>query len=54
VPHLSQDGGPAHNQPGPVKSGKRIGELTRDRFSDVGWLYEHKSDGEQCLAQVAR
>ena len=24
--------------------------LTRDRFSDPGWLFERKLDGERCLS----
>ena len=27
-----------------------LATLTRDRFSDPGWLYERKLDGERCLA----
>lgn len=31
----------------------QLATLTRDRFSDPGWRYERKLDGERCLAYVA-
>jgi DNA ligase D-like protein (predicted ligase) len=31
----------------------QLATLTRDRFSDPGWLYERKLDGERCLAYVS-
>ena len=27
-----------------------LATLTQDRFSDSGWLFERKFDGERCLA----
>ena len=27
-----------------------LATLTRDRFSDPGWIFERKLDGERCLA----
>ncbi len=31
----------------------QLASLTRERFSDPGWRYERKLDGERCLAYVA-
>ena len=30
-----------------------LATLTKDRFSDPGWIFERKLDGERCLAYVA-
>ena len=30
-----------------------LATLTKDRFSDSGWIFERKLDGERCLAYVA-
>ena len=44
-------------QPAPEKRGQQpewlepeLATLTKDRFSDPGWLFERKLDGERCLA----
>ena len=44
-------------QPAPEKRGQQpdwlepeLATLTKDRFSDSGWLFERKLDGERCLA----
>ena len=31
-----------------------LATLTKQRFSDPGWIYEHKLDGERCLAFKSR
>ncbi|HEX6933742.1 MAG TPA: non-homologous end-joining DNA ligase [Streptosporangiaceae bacterium] len=36
--------------PGPGWLEPQLATLTRDRFSDPGWIYERKLDGERCLA----
>jgi ATP-dependent DNA ligase len=53
-----QDGGPALEEYRRKRDFGRTGEwvepelatLTHQRFSDPGWLYERKFDGERCLA----
>ena len=44
-------------QPAPEQRGQQpewlepeLATLTKDRFSDPGWLFERKLDGERCLA----
>src|SRR5262245_12288365 len=32
----------------------QLATLTRERFSDPGWIYERKLDGERCLAFADR
>ena len=39
---------PAAEQPGWLDP--ELATLTRDRFSDPGWIFERKLDGERCLA----
>ncbi len=41
--HRSDDGLPGWLEP-------ELATLTRDRFSDPGWIFERKLDGERCLA----
>ena len=38
----------ASDQPGWMDP--ELATLTRDRFSDPGWIFERKLDGERCLA----
>jgi bifunctional non-homologous end joining protein LigD len=38
----------ASEQPGWVDP--ELATLTQDRFSDPGWIFERKLDGERCLA----
>ena len=44
---------PAASPAGPDQPGwldPELATLTRDRFSDPGWIFERKLDGERCLA----
>jgi bifunctional non-homologous end joining protein LigD len=50
---MPKSAGPA--RPGPAAAAgtwmePQLATLVRDRFSDPGWLYERKLDGERCLA----
>ena len=42
-PSAPEDGLPSWAQP-------QLATLTKDRFSDPGWIFERKLDGERCLA----
>ncbi len=39
-----------HPAPAPDRPALMLATLTSDRFSDPGWLFERKLDGERCLA----
>ena len=54
---MAKTGQSAPGQPAPEKRGQQpdwlepeLATLTKDRFSDPGWLFERKLDGERCLA----
>jgi len=38
----------------PAWTSPMLARLTRDFFSDPGWIYERKLDGERCLAFISR
>src|SRR5450432_607458 len=44
--------GPAHGRREPLPGWvePELATLTKDRFSDRGWIFERKLDGERCLA----
>lgn len=42
--------GPGSREPLPSWVDPMLATLTKDRFSDPGWLFERKLDGERCLA----
>ena len=41
---------PAQSARFPAWVEPELATLTRDRFSDPGWIFERKLDGERCLA----
>jgi bifunctional non-homologous end joining protein LigD len=50
-PGTGEGGGPSSAKPDlPDWLEPELATLTRDRFSDQGWIFERKLDGERCLA----
>jgi bifunctional non-homologous end joining protein LigD len=48
--HMTHDSRARGGQPEWIEP--QLATLTRDRFSDPGWIFERKLDGERCLAFV--